>query len=124
MKEEIYRSQFRLPYELYEKLKEAADKSGSSVNAELVLRLQQSFDNPDEQLKKIQNKLAVQELKAMLSEASLTVGMMNLLTKVDTQTPETAEAAEELFNSLRNRLANLGDLEQRVEEITSSIITE
>lgn len=41
--EDLYRSQFRLPYPLYEKLKAHADKAGRSVNAELVARLEQSF---------------------------------------------------------------------------------
>lgn len=42
--EDIYRSQFRLPYSLYESLKEAADANRRSVNAELVARLEASFD--------------------------------------------------------------------------------
>ena len=42
--EDLYRSQFRMPYSLYERLKEAADHSGRSVNAELVYRLGQTFE--------------------------------------------------------------------------------
>lgn len=42
--EDTYRSQFRLPYSLYEKLKEAADTAGRSVNAELVHRLSIALD--------------------------------------------------------------------------------
>jgi len=42
--EDTYRSQFRLPYPLYEKLKEAADVAGRSVNAELVHRLSIALD--------------------------------------------------------------------------------
>lgn len=41
--EDIYRSQFRLPYSLYERLKAAADANRRSVNAELVARLEESF---------------------------------------------------------------------------------
>lgn len=41
--EDIYRSQFRLPYSLYEQLKESADANHRSVNAELVARLEKSF---------------------------------------------------------------------------------
>lgn len=44
--EEIYRSQFRFPYSLYELLKAAADKNRRSVNAELVARLEASFSTP------------------------------------------------------------------------------
>lgn len=41
--EEIYRSQFRLPYSLYEQLKASAEKHQRSVNAELVAALQNYY---------------------------------------------------------------------------------
>lgn len=41
--EDIYRSQFRLPYSLYEQLKKSADASRRSINSELVARLENSF---------------------------------------------------------------------------------
>lgn len=41
--EDIYRSQFRLPYPLYEQLKASADANHRSVNAELVARLESTF---------------------------------------------------------------------------------
>jgi hypothetical protein len=44
MEKDIYRSQFRLPQDLYEKLKKSADGKHLSLNAELVLRLQASFE--------------------------------------------------------------------------------
>ena len=43
MEKDIYRSQFRMPQELYERLKVEADKNKRSVNAELVARLEESF---------------------------------------------------------------------------------
>ncbi len=43
--EEIYRSQFRLPYSLYEQLKASADKNRRSVNAELIARLEQDAED-------------------------------------------------------------------------------
>ena len=45
--EDLYRSQFRLPYPLYERLKNAADAEKRSVNAEIVLRLEASFAGND-----------------------------------------------------------------------------
>ncbi|HYD58972.1 MAG TPA: Arc family DNA-binding protein [Noviherbaspirillum sp.] len=42
--EDQYRSQFRLPYPLYERLKDAASASGRSLNSEVVFRLEQSFN--------------------------------------------------------------------------------
>ena len=47
MTEDLYRSQFRLPYPLYEQLKAAADVNRRSVNAELVARLEESFSTQD-----------------------------------------------------------------------------
>ena len=43
-KDDYFRSQFRLPYDLYEKIKASADDSRRSLNAELVKRLQESFE--------------------------------------------------------------------------------
>lgn len=41
--DELYRSQFRFPYSLYEQLKKSAAVNHRSVNAELVARLEASF---------------------------------------------------------------------------------
>jgi len=43
MPQDMYRSQFRLPYPLYEDLKAAADNNHRSLNAEIVARLEKSF---------------------------------------------------------------------------------
>lgn len=40
---DIFRSQFRLPADLADQLRDAADGAGRSLNAEIVVRLQQSF---------------------------------------------------------------------------------
>lgn len=45
--EDIYRSQFRIPYSLYELLKASADENRRSVNAELISRLESSFSKRD-----------------------------------------------------------------------------
>ncbi|MGV7211391.1 Arc family DNA-binding protein [Oxalobacteraceae bacterium A2-2] len=47
---EIYRSQFRMPFKLFEKLKAEAGKSGRSVNAELVGRLERSLTESSNEL--------------------------------------------------------------------------
>ena len=41
---DLFRSQFRLPMELAEKLRMAAEAENRSMNAEIVARLQQSFE--------------------------------------------------------------------------------
>lgn len=42
-KDDTYRSQFRLPYDLYEKLKAESEKNRRSLNAEIVARLDESL---------------------------------------------------------------------------------
>lgn len=44
---DLHRSQYRLPYALYEKLQAAADAAGRSLNAEVVRRLEASFSEVD-----------------------------------------------------------------------------
>ncbi|HBP79843.1 MAG TPA: hypothetical protein DD685_13645 [Halomonas sp.] len=43
-KDDTYRSQFRLPYDLYEKLKAESEKNRRSLNAEIVARLDKSLE--------------------------------------------------------------------------------
>lgn len=46
-KDDTYRSQFRLPYDLYEKLKAKSERNRRSLNAEIVARLDESLkDEP------------------------------------------------------------------------------
>ncbi|MRW85846.1 Arc family DNA-binding protein [Pseudoduganella sp. FT26W] len=40
---DIHRSQYRMPFSLFEKLKAEADRAGRSVNAELVGRLERTL---------------------------------------------------------------------------------
>ncbi|MYM74417.1 Arc family DNA-binding protein [Duganella sp. FT134W] len=47
---DIYRSQFRMPFALFEKLKAEAGKAGRSVNAELVGRLERSLTDSSNDL--------------------------------------------------------------------------
>ncbi|QPS74825.1 Arc family DNA-binding protein [Delftia acidovorans] len=70
--QEIFRSQFRLPVELADKIRESADASGRSMNAEVVARLEQSFqeragqslDAAKEEVR-AQIRLVLEEMKAM-----------------------------------------------------------
>ncbi|WP_236074763.1 Arc family DNA-binding protein [Paraburkholderia nemoris] len=67
--EDTYRSQFRLPYPLYDQLKRAADENRRPLNTELVVRLESTFAplapqtyGPDE---------AAEDLRAALSKVTL-----------------------------------------------------
>jgi hypothetical protein len=48
MEKDTYRSQFRLPQTLFEKLKASAEENKRSLNAELVARLEASYAGADE----------------------------------------------------------------------------
>jgi|TARA_B100000408_G_C10263785_1_gene208880 hypothetical protein len=48
MSNSVHRSQWRLPQELFDKLEIAAHKNNRSINAELVDRLEGSFQTQDE----------------------------------------------------------------------------
>lgn len=68
--EDAYRSQFRLPYPVYEKLKTAAEESGRSLNAELVYRLTQSFTEntpPSQKTASKASNIQVEELAEKLA---------------------------------------------------------
>ncbi|NMY08511.1 hypothetical protein CJF35_03295 [Pseudomonas lundensis] len=66
--EEIYRSQFRLPYALYEQLKASADKNHRSVNAELVARLEEIFsEHPSEDRQPAQSTTRISKEKLLQS---------------------------------------------------------
>lgn len=71
--EELYRSQFRFPYSLYEQLKKSADSNHRSVNAELVARLEESFQRPaaqSEPLDREQTAALVQEMQRLIDQAA------------------------------------------------------
>lgn len=59
--QEIFRSQFRLPAELADKIRESSEASGRSMNAEVVARLEQSFQSKprnDEDMAELASQLA------------------------------------------------------------------
>jgi hypothetical protein len=49
-----FRSQFRLPIELADKLKHSAEDNRRSLNAEIVNRLERSYEEGAEQLDRIE----------------------------------------------------------------------
>lgn len=50
-----FRSQFRLPTELADRLKKSAEESHRSLNAEIVNRLERSYEEDAEQLNRIES---------------------------------------------------------------------
>ena len=70
MADDTYRSQFRLPHSLYERLKDSAEQSNRSLNAELVERLERSFD---EQPRSVSG-VTLEEIHALLKSLESKVG--------------------------------------------------
>lgn len=79
MAQDVYRSQFRLPHSLYEELKKAADENHRSLNAELVARLESTFEEGSlygHQLSSAASTLAALDLDELLDTVG---GAMNTL---------------------------------------------
>lgn len=140
--EDIYRSQFRLPYSLYESLKAAADQNHRSLNAELVARLEASisddvvaFLRPDlrERLAKTAafNKLPTPDQVAQLIDAAY--WYLEDIYTAELDYPENFEASIEpssapseghdvadaiVYASLHNRLNSLeSNVEKQLQQI-------
>lgn len=73
MTDDLYRSQFRLPYSLYERLKASADANRRSVNAELVARLEETFrDDGGEETRRYISGIDKSALLETINEAPVT----------------------------------------------------
>lgn len=70
MKEDLYRSQFRMPYELYEKLKASADQNHRSVNAELVAILSEALSSTEPTTDPEEQLYSVAEIKYFIEKAT------------------------------------------------------
>lgn len=92
--DEIYRSQFRMPYALYEQLKASADANHRSVNAELVARLEDSFasdPSPAVASETSERLISADDLHAQLSYIIRDV-MDEVLRKADDQAGKPPKA--------------------------------
>lgn len=111
--QDIFRSQFRLPQELADKLREAAEGSGRSMNAEVVARLQDSFDDvPAFETALRQQKAQLVYLKDERNTLVLLLSAVN---------PNTAPSED--FRMLQRRLAELdlsiANTEKRIKQFTN-----
>jgi uncharacterized protein YlxW (UPF0749 family) len=108
--DEIYRSQFRMPYALYEQLKASADANHRSVNAELVARLEDSFiprsmdDIERDSLSKLERELA-----------DLSIESFKLTHEMNSLQAMLAKTSESDARPLRERLAELAPQIARLE---------
>lgn len=102
----------RIPKELHAQLASAADETSKSTNAEIVARLEESF----EEKSFTEGKQTVLELKSMMTEISL---FSALLTMVQQQ-PKSQER-DTVLKQLIARVDAMGDISQRFIELMRSL---
>lgn len=102
--EDLYRSQFRLPWSLYEQLKREAEAAGRSLNAEVVQRLETSLQ-VDTFLSKPVNDPASQAAVLEVTQLVRQLDVVDLLEAVgeiaNLIPPEVIESTSDLKSNLR-----------------------
>ncbi len=102
----------RLPKELHAKLSAAADETSKSTNAEIVARLEESFEAKATS----EGRATVLELKSMMTEISL---FSALLSMAQQQPP--SDERNTLLKQLIDRVDAMGDLQQRFSELMQAL---
>lgn len=69
---DLYRSQFRLPYPIYERLKAEADAQKRSLNAEINIRLAASLEADEDPVARLAQLLDERDAR-MLDEVRTTI---------------------------------------------------
>jgi hypothetical protein len=105
-----HKTGLRLPKDLHGKLHEAAAESGRSYNGEILARLQQSFDGPQQSVPTIGIELdstgypvSWDEIHAILSAIRRAGGLNAVRLEIDVFTPELVASDKRMVES--NRLA-------------------
>ncbi|CAG9264399.1 Arc-like DNA binding domain-containing protein [Burkholderia diffusa] len=81
---DIYRSQYRLPWPLYEQLKESADQNRRSLNAEIVERLWSSYAYSNTDLGRLREAIAKMSLSDVMTADELSKLAERVLQLVNT----------------------------------------
>ena len=110
--EDTYRSQFRLPQSLYEKLKASAEQSGRPLNTELVRRLEVSFATPEQPPDPRSVELLEQVLDYQRMVMALLLTLEEGVDLLEADTPRNVTGfinnAEDLARDVRNILKHYG----------------
>ncbi|WP_250504582.1 Arc family DNA-binding protein [Caballeronia sp. AZ7_KS35] len=81
--EDTHRSQYRLPWPLYEELKAAAEKNRRLLNAELVARLESTFPqltlNTNRDLSTLHIAISRMSLAGLMTPAEITMFAQRML---------------------------------------------
>lgn len=115
MSNEIHKTALRLPKSLHEAVHKAAKESGRTMNAEIVYRLQQSFENPSKQSGS-ETGSASEDHRISSSDSRKLKGLLSrMLEMVEmADQDEAREIVEE--NEAYDRRAELNDLESKKPE--------
>ena len=81
--EDTHRSQYRLPWPLYEELRAAAEKNRRPLNAELVARLESTFPrltvSADSDLPALHSTISKMSLADLMTPAEITMFVERML---------------------------------------------
>lgn len=102
----------RIPKELHAQLASAADETSKSTNAEIVARLEESF----EEKSFAEGKATVLELKSMMTEISLLSALLAMVQ----QQPQSQER-DTVLKQLIERVDAMGDTSQRFVELMRAL---
>lgn len=114
---------FRMPADLKAQLEEAARQNNRSTTAEVVARLQESFDQKADP-RSLESRIAATELRAMTTELSLSAAVFQLLQQLPKQDAEVESTARALSQEMLDRIASYGDIQARLDELLSQLPTE
>lgn len=123
--DDIYRSQFRLPWRLYEELKQKADFAGRSLNAEVVNRLETSLQTEEflnRQVADPAGQAAVLEVMTLIRQLDVVDLIQVLRDVMPALPPELIDSSPELKANLKmvrmlmRRLAISPDQASRIKD--------
>ncbi len=94
-----------------------------STTAEIVARLQESFDQKADP-RTLEGRIAATELRAMTTELALSTAVLQLLQQLPKQDAEVESTARALSQEMLDRIASYGDIHARLDELLAQLPTE
>lgn len=112
-----------MPADLKARLEEAARQNNRSTTAEVVARLQESFDQKADP-RTLEGRIAATELRAMTTELALSAAVLQLLQQLPKQDAEVESTARALSQEMLDRIASYGDIQARLDDLLAQLPTE
>lgn len=123
MKQTDPQMKLRFPPELKAQIEASAKENNRSMNAEIVARLQESFDQKADP-RTLEGRIAATELRAMTTELALSAAVLQLLQQLPKQDAEVESTARALSQEMLDRIAAYGDIQARLDDLLAQLPTE